>query len=124
MRTGAELANVARHVHLLLADRGEVESPLGLKLRALPNVTVYEDAELGEIRGEQFVESVVLRSQGVIKGNHVDGMFIELGLTPNSQSAVELGVSDSEGRIVVDCNCATSCSGVFAAGDVTNIFVE
>ena len=124
LRAAAELANVARHVHLLLPDRGEVESPLGRKLRALPNVTVYEDAELREIRGEQFVESIVLRSQGVTKEIHVDGMFIELGFTPNSQPVADLGVSDSQGRIMVDCNCATSCPGVFAAGDVTNIFVE
>lgn len=124
LRAAAELVGVARHLHLLLPDRGEMESPLGKKLRASPNVTVYEDVELSEICGEQFVESVVLQSRGVTREIRVDGMFIELGLIPNSQPVVGLGVTDSQGRIVVNGKCATSYPGLFAAGDVTDIFIE
>jgi len=124
LRAAAELANVARHVHLLLPDRGEMESPLGKKLRASSNLTVYENAELREIRGEQFVESIVFQSQGVAREIAVDGLFIELGLIPNSQLVADLGVTDNQGRIVVDCKCATSHPGLFAAGDVTDVFIE
>jgi len=124
LRAAAELADIAKRVHLLLPDRGDAESPFGKKLRALPNVTMHEDAELLEIRGEQFVESIVLQSRGVTKEIPVAGIFIELGLIPNSQPVADLGVTDSQGRIVVDCKCATSCPGLFGAGDVTNIFIE
>jgi thioredoxin reductase len=124
LRAAAELAHVAKAVHLVLPGGAEMEPPLGLKLRALPNVTLYEDAGLCEIRGADFVESIVLRAQGMTKEISVDGLFIELGLIPNSEPAAGLGVTGSGGRIVVDHTCATSCAGLFAAGDVTNVFAE
>lgn len=124
LRSAAELANVARRVHLLLPERGEMGSSLGQRLRSCSNVTLYENAELLEIHGEAFVERIVLRSQGEIKEIPVDGLFIELGLVPNSQLVASLGVTDSHGRIVVDCKCATPCPGLFAAGDVTDMFTE
>lgn len=124
LRAAAELARVAKRVHLLLPDQDEMRSPLGFKLRASPNLIVYRDVELCEIRGEQFVESVVVKSQGVTQEIAVDGLFIELGLTPNSQPVADLGVTESQGRIVIDCKCATSYPGLFAAGDVTDSFIE
>ncbi len=124
LRAAAELAHVAKRVHLLLPTQGEMGSPLGPKLLASPNVTVYCEAELCEIRGEEFVESVVAKSEGVIKEIAVDGLFIELGLIPNSEPVAKLGVTDSQGRIVIDCKCASSHPGLFAAGDVTDSFIE
>ena len=124
LRSAAELAEVAKHVHLILPDRGEIDSPLGRKLRANPKLTLYENYELIQIRGEQFVEEVVVRGKGETQSIPVDGLFVELGLTPNSQLALDLVLTNSSGKIVVDSKCATSRPGIFAAGDVTDVFVE
>ncbi len=124
LRSAAELAGVAQHVHLILPDRGEIDSPLGSKLRANPKVTLYENYELREVRGDQFVESVVVRGKGETKEIPVDGLFVEMGLVPNSQLAVDLLLTNASGKIVIDSKCATSRPGIFAAGDVTDVFVE
>lgn len=124
LRSAAELVQVAKHVHLILPDRGEMDSALGGKLRANPKITLYENYELREVRGEQYLESVVVRGKGETKEIPVDGLFVELGLVPNSQLAADLVLTNASGKIVVDSKCATSRPGVFAAGDVTDVFVE
>jgi thioredoxin reductase len=124
LRAVAELASVAEHVHLLLPEAGDLDSGLGGKLRAHPKVTVYEHAELREIRGAEYVESLIVRSNSAAEEISVDGLFVELGLIPDTQFAIDLDITDSQGRIVVDSKCATSHPGVFAAGDVTDGFVE
>lgn len=124
LRSAAELAGVAKRVHLILPDRGEIDSTLGNKLRANPKVTLYENYELREVRGEQYVESIVIRGKGETKEVPVDGLFVELGLVPNSKLATDLVLTNASGKIVVDSKCATSRPGIFAAGDVTDVFVE
>lgn len=124
LRSAAELAEVAKHVHLILPERGEINSRLGQKLRANRKVTIYENYELREVRGDQFVESVIVRGHGETKEIPVEGLFVELGLVPNSQLAADLVLTNASGKIVVDSKCATSRPGIFAAGDVTDVFVE
>lgn len=124
LRSAAELAGVASRVHLILPERGELDSPLGSRLRANPKVTLYENCELREVRGEQFVESIIVRGKGETREVPVDALFVELGLVPNSQLVNELVLTNATGRIVVDSKCGTSRPGIFAAGDVTDVFVE
>jgi alkyl hydroperoxide reductase subunit F len=124
LRSAAELVQVAKHVHLILPERGEMDSVLGEKLRTNPKITLYENYELREVRGEQYLESVIVRGKGETKEIPVDGLFVELGLVPNSQLAADLVLTNASGKIVVDSKCATSRPGVFAAGDVTDVFVE
>ena len=124
LSAAAEFAWIAKRVHLILPDAGEIDSPLGKKLRANPKVTLYEKSELKEVRGDEFVESVVVDGKGGKKEIPVDGLFVELGVVPGSQPAADLGITDDNGRIKVDCACATSKPGVFAAGDVTDVFIE
>ncbi len=124
LRNAMELAGVAKHVHLILPQRGEIDSPMGQKLRANPKVTLYENYELREVRGEQFVEGVIVRGQGQTKELPVEGLFVELGIVPNSQLASDLVLTNASGKIVIDSKCATSRPGIFAAGDVTDVFVE
>jgi thioredoxin reductase len=63
-------------------------------------------------------------SNGSKKEIPVDGLFIELGIVPGSKPIADLGITDNNGRIKVDSKCATSQPGIFAAGDVTDVFIE
>ncbi len=115
----AELALIAGQVHWVLPDKGDSESALGRQLRANPKVKVHE-APLKEIRGDHFVESVVVGDETIT----VDGLFIEAGLNPASKVVQGLGVTDESGRIQVGIDCSTRRPGLFAAGDVTNVHIE
>jgi len=114
-----ELANIAKRVHLVLPEDGEIDSPLGKRLQANSKVKIYRGA-LKAIQGTDYVESIVVENQTI----PVDGLFIEIGLIPGSKCVAELGVTDVYGRIVVNNRCETSRPGLFAAGDVTNVFIE
>ena len=119
LEAAAEMALIAKQVHLILPEKGEIDSAFGKKLAANPKVKVYDGA-LKEIKGDQFVTSIVVGNKEV----KVDGLFIEVGLTAGSKVAEGLGITDANGRIVVNNKCATSRPGVFAAGDVTDVFIE
>jgi alkyl hydroperoxide reductase subunit F len=119
LHAAAEMANIAKQVHLILPEKGEMDSAFGKKLRANPKVQVYE-APLKEIRGTNFVESIVVGDQTI----KVDGLFIEVGLTPGSKIVADLGITDAHSRVIVNNRCATTRPGLFAAGDVTDVFIE
>ena len=69
-----------------------------------------------------MVTGVSIRStrSGAEEELAVEGVFIEIGLEPNSEIFPDLW-RNQRGEIVVDCHCRTSSAGVFAAGDVTNL---
>lgn len=119
LEAAAELALIAKQVHLVLPEKSESESAFGKKLRSNPKVKVY-NAPVKEVRGDQFVESIVIGNKEII----VDGLFIEIGLTPGTECVEGLGITNADGRIKVDVNCASSRLGLFAAGDVTNVHIE
>jgi thioredoxin reductase (NADPH) len=88
----------------------------------MQNVEMTEGAEVKEVSGEYFVEGIVIATHdGATREIPVKGVFVKLPRTPNSDLVQEWVDCDKEGHIMVDVNCATSWSGVFAAGDVTHV---
>jgi alkyl hydroperoxide reductase subunit F len=125
IRSAGELATVAKHVHLVGVSAEQLKTPLGKKLVAADNVTVMEDYKVVEIRGNRYAEKLVVKSpQGIDKEISAEGMFVEMGLIPNSQMVEGLLDLDEQKRIKIDCFSRTSVAGVFAAGDVTNTYAE
>jgi alkyl hydroperoxide reductase subunit F len=125
LRSAAELATVAKQVTLVGISKEALHSDLGQKLSKTEHVSVLEGYEVLEVKGERFAERLVVKSpKGEVKELEAEGTFIELGLVPNSQMVEGLVQLDAQGRICVDCFCRTSVPGIFAAGDVTDIFAE
>ncbi|HJW89525.1 MAG TPA: NAD(P)/FAD-dependent oxidoreductase [Anaerolineales bacterium] len=125
LRSAAELATVAKHVHLVGMQRQAMDNPLGKKLLGSDNVTVLDDHQVVEVQGNGFAQRVVLKDPaGKAINLEAEGTFIELGLLPNSQMVAELVELDEFGRIKVDCYARTSQAGIFAAGDVTDSYAE
>jgi thioredoxin reductase (NADPH) len=88
------------------------------RLEAMPNVQTLFDTEVVAIVGEDSVSSVQLRTNGASRSQDVAGVFVFVGLEPNSafvRGVVEL---DPTGHVMVDPNLQTSVPGVFAAGDI------
>lgn len=79
--------------------------------------------EIVEIRGGSKVESVLVKDleSGEQKAIAADGIFVEIGLSPNSEMVKGLCELTDKGEVVVDCSCRTSVPGLFAAGDVTTV---
>jgi thioredoxin reductase (NADPH) len=117
----AELSSEVKVAHRRDAFRAEEARVNALLGKG--NVEVFWNTEVKEIKGGKIVEKAVLfnNKTGETKELPVDGVFIQVGETPNSKIAKEAGVEvDEHGYIIVDSRQRTNVPGVYAAGDVTN----
>ena len=120
-----DLAGIVGHVTLIEFDSVlRADAVLQRKLHSLKNVTVFTHAQTTEITGDsQKVNGLVYkdRSTGEMHTVELEGVFIQIGLIPNTdwlKGTVELS---KHGEIVVDARGQTSLPGVFAAGDATTV---
>ena len=116
------LANIASKVHLLSSREKLVAEPVYLeRIKKLPNYAATFGAEITEILGDQFVSSVEFKVGNTPRSLKADGVFVEMGMKPNTELAVALGLElTSGGYVKVNrLNQETSIPGVFAAGDLT-----
>jgi NADH-dependent peroxiredoxin subunit F len=120
LRSAAELAIVAEHVHLVGPGSDQLESPLGEKLSATSNVTILKNYQVSAIHGNGYADRILVKGpDGEELEIPTDGVFVEKTLLPNSELVYGLVELDKDKRIVVDCAGQTSIPGLFAAGDVT-----
>ena len=120
-----DLAGVVQHVTLIeFAEQLKADAVLVAKLRSLPNVAIHTSAQTTEIVGDgQKVTGLRYkdRASGTEHTIELAGVFVQIGLVPNTEwlkGAVELS---KYGEIIVDARNATSAAGVFAAGDATTV---
>lgn len=117
-----ELARYAHHVYLLAPQLLPADQPLVKTLRRTPNMTIHEGATVLEVRGERYVDGIIVET---VDGGRLEvpvkGVFVKLPRKPNSELVCDWLEVDKEGHIQVDLHGATSHPGVFAAGDVTHV---
>jgi alkyl hydroperoxide reductase subunit F len=120
-----DLAGIVSHVTLLEFDsKLRADAVLQRKLFSLPNVDVITSALTSEVKGDgQKVTGLVYknRDNGEFTTVGLEGIFVQIGLLPNTdwlKGTVELS---PRGEIIVDARGETSLPGVFAAGDVTTV---
>jgi alkyl hydroperoxide reductase subunit F len=90
------------------------------KVLAMKNLAVVNSAEIKEIKGAKFVNSLTYAKQGKEETIPVEGVFVEIGLIPNTGFKSEIKMNQ-KGEIMVNCRNETNIEGVFAAGDVTDV---
>ncbi|RKN84495.1 alkyl hydroperoxide reductase subunit F [Paenibacillus ginsengarvi] len=118
-----DLAGIVRHVTVLeFMPELKADSVLQERLYSLPNVTVYKNVQTKEITGTDKVDGIsfIERDSGDVKHVELQGVFVQIGLVPNTDWLSETLERTRMGEIVVDRQGATSVPGVFAAGDCTN----
>lgn len=94
------------------------------KVRSLPNVEIFVNSETREIVGDgQKVSGMRVRDRatGEERAIGLDGVFVQIGLSPNSEKFRDLVAVNRHGEIEVDAHCRTSVPGIYAAGDVTTV---
>ncbi len=125
-----ELADIAAEVHMIVRSKVRGDEILLNRLKAKKNVIFHTGFEVDEIYGGQFVEGVVLKKLGggitkIFKSGTeklaVDGVFLGIGLDPNTAMFEGLVAMNDAKEIIVDENCITNVEGLFAAGDSTSI---
>jgi len=117
------LADIASQVYIInKSAQFKGEQVLIDKVSNKKNIQIIYLAKTTEIKGEQLVNEIVYTdSVGVSQNLKTDGVFIHIGMVPNSGIVPEEVLKDQFGQIIVDDYCATNISGLFAAGDVTNV---
>lgn len=118
-----DLAGIVRHVTVLeFMPELKADAVLQKRLYSLPNVTVIKNAQTKEITGTDKVNGIsyINRDNGEIHHIELQGVFVQIGLVPNTDWLGEEVNRSRFGEIIVDKYGATSVPGVFAAGDCTD----
>ena len=113
------LSKIAEKVYLV--HRRSVfraNKSLQKKLKAAVNVEFLLNSEIIEIMGSQKIKSINLIQNKTEKNILTDGIFIAIGIKPNTALLKNKGTLDDNGYIIADENGITSVPGLFAAGDV------
>jgi len=120
-----DLAGIVAHVTLIEYDgRLRADDVLQRKLRSLPNVRVIVSAQTTEVHGSSGkVDGLSYRDRGTGELHRLDleGVFVQIGLLPNTEWLKGTLELSPRGEIEVDSRGQTSLAGVFAAGDATTV---
>ena len=119
-----DLVKIAPKIYLIdIASAWRADSLLVEQIEKEKKVAFFPRHKVKEIKGDDRVESITIEALdgGQIKSLSVQGVFIEIGLVPNSEFAASLVKLNQAGEVVVDCGNHTSIPGLFAAGDVSSV---
>jgi alkyl hydroperoxide reductase subunit F len=116
-----QLTKIANKVYVInITPELGGDAILREKVESAGNVTIKNSTQVKAIKGEKFVGSILVESQGEEEEINVQGVFVEIGLIPNT--GFESDIKKNEvGEIEVTKRNETSVPGIFAAGDVTDI---
>lgn len=120
-----DLSAIVEHVTLFeFNDSLKADGVLVEKLKAIPNAKILTNVKTTEVLGDGKKVSGLRyenRATKAIEELAVDGVFVQIGLLPNTQFVKELVELTPYGEIVVDAKGRTSVPGIYAAGDVTTV---
>lgn len=115
------LAGLCSKVYLIhRRDSLRAADSLQKKLKTLENVEILWNSEVKEIAGEDMVEKIVVyhNQEKTQTDLAVNGVFIAVGIMPNTELCKGLIALDEKGYVLADESCKTSVDGIFAAGDI------
>ena len=115
------LARGCRRVYVVhRRDELRAAKSLQEKLFSLPNVEMVWDSVVDSIEGEEQVDAIRIKNikDGTVRAISVDGVFVAVGITPDSDLLKGIVKMDEGGYILADESCRTSVPGIFSAGDV------
>jgi len=117
-----QLMKIANHVYVInITDHLIGDEIMQEKIKKSKKVTILNNSQVIEILGDDFVNAIKIEKDKKEETLAVQGIFVEIGLTPNSNFAVDLNKTKS-GEIKVNNKNITNIPGIFAAGDVTDVF--
>ena len=125
MEAAIDLAGIVKSVTLIeFAAELKADKVLVEKMLSLPNVKVLKNARTNQVLGDDSKVTALEYEDRETKELHkisLDGVFVQIGLVPNSSFLNNLVETNRYGEIVVDNKCRTNVKGIYAAGDVTTV---
>jgi len=116
------LSDICPKVWMLdIASGFQGEQILMNSLRRKSNVKPIFEVKISKITGKDFVSGLKYTKDGTEEELSVEGVFIHIGMTPNSKIVPGEVLKNDLGEMIINKNCETNIPGLFAAGDVTDI---
>ena len=120
-----DLAKICSHVDVFeFLDTLKADTVLQDKVRSLPNVTIHLSQEVVKVTGDgKTLDGIDVKDRvtGEVKHYPENGIFVQIGLQPNSEVFVPQVGANGRGELEVDAFCRTNIPNVYAAGDVSNV---
>lgn len=120
-----DLAGICSKVTVLeFLEDLKADQVLRKKVKSLPNVEVFTSSQTLEIAGNgEKVTGIRVKNRetGENRVIALDGIFVQIGLVPNSGAFREVVETNRPGEIVIDAHCRTNIPGIYAAGDVSSV---
>ena len=123
LEAALDMVKIAEHVDLVSLTPLTGDAVLIEKLSDAKNLTIFIGYQTEKIEGQDFVRSMLIKDvkSGQSKQLELGGVFIEIGLTPNSEAVRHLVKLNELGEVPVNCSSETEIPGLYAAGDVTSV---
>lgn len=122
LEAAQDMVKIAEHVDLVSLTPLTGDAILTEKLAKAKNLSIFTEHQTKKIEGQDFVNDILVKDlkSGKDKQLEVSGVFIEIGMVPNSEPVRELVELNKKGEVPVNCACETTVPGLYAAGDVTD----
>ena len=122
--TAVDLLKVGAEVIMVNFIEGwQADEALQERVSRDEKAKLFDYHQVLRIEGTTGVEGVVIRERekGYERLLEAEGVFVEIGLLPNSESVKDLVALNDLGEVIIDCSCRTDVEGFFGAGDVTTV---
>ena len=117
-----QLMKIANYVYIINRSNSlRGDEIMQEKIKESKKVSILNNSQVIEILGDNFVNAIKIKKDKKVETLAVQGIFVEIGLIPNSNFAVDLNKTKS-GEIKINNKNETNIPGIFAAGDVTDVF--
>jgi NADH-dependent peroxiredoxin subunit F len=118
-----DMTKIANKVYLISSTQLTSDAVLIDKIKSAQNIQLFLEYEVMEIKGDKLVSGIKIRDLHSKKETelNVGGVFVEIGLVPNSDSVKSIVALNNLGEVIINNANETSVKGLLAAGDVTNV---
>jgi len=118
-----DMVKIAEHVDMVSVTPLTGDPIMIEKLSAAKNLTIFTEFQTEKIFGQGLAKGIVIKDlkTGISQPLDVTGVFVEIGLVPNSDLVKDLVKLNENGEVPVNCSCETEIPGLYAAGDVTTV---
>ncbi len=123
LEAALDMVKIAEHVDLVSLTQLTGDAILIDKLSDAKNLSIFTEYQTERIEGQDFTQGMLIKDlkSGEAKQLEVTGVFIEIGLVPNSEAVSGLIKLNKWGEVPISCSCETTVPGLYAAGDVTDV---
>jgi alkyl hydroperoxide reductase subunit F len=123
LQTAIEMSGIATWVYLIVRSKIRADEIVQEVCEKKENITILLHSEVINLHGTPLLTAITVKDRegGIETKIDVDGLFLEIGLLPNTEFLDDFVEMNETREVVVDENCHTNLPGVYAAGDATSI---